>query len=104
MFYKDVFEELKARDVRYLVVGGVAMNLHGVPRMTYDLDLMISLDTKNIKAAWDALSNLGFRPRVPITLSEFSDDKARSELKDRKNMFVLSFFRGEKKLERLVRK
>ena len=37
MFYKEVFEALNTNQVQYLVVGGVALNLHGYPRMTYDL-------------------------------------------------------------------
>jgi len=36
MFYLDLFKELNEADVRYLVVGGLAMNLHGVPRMTIE--------------------------------------------------------------------
>ena len=79
MFYKEIFATLNAQGVRYLVVGGVAMNLHGVPRMTYDLDLMLALDIKNIQAAWKVLSSLGFQPRVPVTVSEFSDSQKRNE-------------------------
>lgn len=36
-FCLDVFERFQELSVRYLVAGGVALNLHGVPRMTADL-------------------------------------------------------------------
>lgn len=36
MFYREVLAQLQAYGVRYLVAGAVAMNLHGVPRMTAD--------------------------------------------------------------------
>jgi hypothetical protein len=37
MFYEQVFRVLHKHEVRYLVVGGVAVNLYGVLRMTADL-------------------------------------------------------------------
>jgi hypothetical protein len=36
MFYLDLFRCLQDRNVRYLLAGRLAMNLHGVPRMTMD--------------------------------------------------------------------
>jgi hypothetical protein len=38
VFYEDVFRALNRHRVRYLIVGGIAVNLSGVPRMTRDLD------------------------------------------------------------------
>ncbi len=40
MAYDEVFRALSAKKARYLVAGGVAVNLLGVPRMTADLDLI----------------------------------------------------------------
>jgi hypothetical protein len=40
MFYLDLFRSLNDHQVRYLLVGGLAMNLHGVPRMTMDVNLV----------------------------------------------------------------
>jgi hypothetical protein len=50
MFYLDLFRCLHAHNVRYLLAGGLAMNLHGVPRMTMDVDLVLALDDENIDA------------------------------------------------------
>jgi len=38
---QDVFASLSRHDVRYLVIGGIAVVLHGVPRATFDLDILI---------------------------------------------------------------
>ena len=40
MLYDDVFRELAVRRVRYLGVGGIALNLHGYARLTMDMDLI----------------------------------------------------------------
>jgi hypothetical protein len=39
--YLDVFKSLNRRKVKYVVIGGVAAVVHGVPRATFDLDLLI---------------------------------------------------------------
>jgi len=35
--YKKIFKGLNGAGIDYLVVGGLAVNFHGIPRMTYDL-------------------------------------------------------------------
>ncbi len=40
MFYLDLFKALEKHKVRYLLVGGLAMNLHGVPRATMDVSCL----------------------------------------------------------------
>lgn len=46
--YKKVFSELQKSGVKYLVVGGVAVNLYGYSRFTGDIDILAgySLDFK----------------------------------------------------------
>jgi hypothetical protein len=43
VLFRPVFEALDAARVRYVVVGGLAVVLHGHARLTADLDLMIDL-------------------------------------------------------------
>ena len=46
---ETVFHSLNKAGARFLVAGGVAVNIHGYQRMTMDLDLVIQLDSDNIK-------------------------------------------------------
>jgi hypothetical protein len=46
--FQTVFKELNGLGIDYLVVGGLAVNFHGVPRMTYDIDLMVLLEREDI--------------------------------------------------------
>ena len=39
---QDVFKSFQQHDVKYVVIGGIASILHGVPRATFDLDLIRS--------------------------------------------------------------
>lgn len=85
-----IFAALDASDARYLVVGGVAVVLHGHPRLTADLDLVIALDPANVRAAVGALQSLGYRPRAPVSLDDFADPEQRRSWIDEKGMTVLS--------------
>lgn len=87
-----VLHALEAARVRYLVVGGVAVVLHGHPRLTADLDLALALDTENVRLAFAALGALGYRPRVPVTAEAFADADERARLVREKGMTVLSLF------------
>ncbi|MBI5447047.1 MAG: hypothetical protein HY900_38250 [Deltaproteobacteria bacterium] len=70
MFYTELFRRLGERRVRYLVAGGVALNLHGVPRMTADLDLILALEPENLEAALGVMEEMGFVPSVPVPARE----------------------------------
>lgn len=53
--YQDVFRCLKKHEVRYVVIGGIAAVLHGVPRATFDLDLLVEATLENVTRLLDAL-------------------------------------------------
>ena len=53
--YQDVFRCLQKHDVKYVVIGGIAAVLHGVPRATFDLDLLIEATVDNATRLLQAL-------------------------------------------------
>lgn len=54
-----LFAALERHRARYLVIGGFAANIYGVPRFTYDVDLFIENSPENIATVLDALIELG---------------------------------------------
>ena len=58
--FKDFFSSLNGRSVRYLVVGGYAVALHGHPRYTKDIDVWIGLDDENAARLIRAIEDFGF--------------------------------------------
>lgn len=84
LFYHDVFTALEAAKVRFVVVGGVAVNLQGVPRFTADLDLAVALEGSNLLAAGEALASIGLVPRLSVPISQLADlDLVRSWIEER---------------------
>jgi hypothetical protein len=54
-----VFRSFEKHEVRYLVIGGIASVLHGVPRATFDLDILIEPTRENARRLLDALLDAG---------------------------------------------
>ena len=68
---------LRDADVRYLIVGGLAVAAHGHGRATFDIDLVVQLQPQNVKRAMSALESEGYRPTVPVPASQFADAELR---------------------------
>lgn len=87
-----VLTALEREGVRYLVVGGVAVVLHGHLRTTLDLDLVLQLDRSNLERALRAFAELGLQPQVPVALESFADPVNREAWLREKNMTVFSLW------------
>ena len=99
MVYEAVFRGLHAAGVRYLVVGAVAVNLHGVPRMTADLDLMVEMAEANLRSFVDALAGLGYRPRVPVSPNALLDPAKRRDWHETKGMVMFTWLHPDRPYE-----
>src|SRR5271166_76112 len=57
---RDVFASLNSHQVRYLVIGGTAAVLYGVPRATFDLNFLSEASSENAGSLLLALREAGF--------------------------------------------
>ena len=58
--FKEFIELLDSNDVKYLVVGGYALAIHGHPRYTKDIDIWVLMDPTNAKRILKSLDDFGF--------------------------------------------
>ena len=58
--FKEFIRSLNDNTVRYLVVGGYAVALHGYPRYTKDMDVWVEMTTENASRVIEALNQFGF--------------------------------------------
>lgn len=93
--FDAIVRVLNDAGVRYLVVGGLAVNAHGYLRFTKDVDLVIQLIPDNIVQALDALRTLGYRPLAPVTAQQFSDQATREGWIRDKGMQVFQLWSDE---------
>lgn len=57
--FRDVFRSFQQNDVKYVVIGGVASVLHGVPRATFDVDILIEASPENVRRLLDSMLEAG---------------------------------------------
>lgn len=88
MFYVDLFRALAKHKVRYVLVGGLALNLHGVERATMDIDLAVALDPVNLTAAIDVAEELQLVPVAPVALREAGNPATLERWRTEKNMIA----------------
>jgi hypothetical protein len=74
--------------VRYLIAGGLAVAAHGFGRVTFDVDLVVQMQSENLIRAMSALETLGYRPTVPVGVKDFADAKTRESWIRDKHMVV----------------
>jgi hypothetical protein len=66
--YRHLFDALEQAEVRYVIVGGVAVVLHGYVRPVADLDLVVDATPLEAQRAMQTLLRAGFVPSVPLPL------------------------------------
>jgi hypothetical protein len=57
----ELFRRLSGAGVDYVLIGGLAVNAHGVIRSTKDLDICPAPDPANLRRLADVLSSLEVR-------------------------------------------
>lgn len=90
--YASLFKALNDKSVRYVVVGGLAVVLHGVSRFTEDVDLIVHLEKENLAKFTECMDTLGFKAKVPADPKLLFDPAVRRDWQDNRNMKVFSFF------------
>jgi hypothetical protein len=57
--FEDILELFDKHDVRYLIIGGLAVIYHAKPRYTKDIDFWIAPESDNVQRANQALAEFG---------------------------------------------
>jgi len=87
-----IVRALNEAEVRYLIVGGLAVVAHGYVRFTADIDLVLDPEAAATRRAVAALGALGYRPRAPVAFEDFANPEMRSRWARDKGLTVFSAF------------
>jgi len=66
--FADILIKLVDAKVKYILAGGVASVLHGVERLTFDIDLALEMKSENLERFFKVAKELNFKPRVAVDL------------------------------------
>lgn len=71
----QMIEMLSAAKVDYVVVGGLAVALHGYQRVTMDVDVVLAMTPKNLQSFIDAAKAAGLQPVAPASIDSMADSE-----------------------------
>ena len=97
MFIVNVAKALDAHRVKYALVGGYAVALHGAVRGTVDVDIAIGLSRAAFLKTEAALRSIGLVPRLPVTAKEVFD--FREEYIRNRHLIAWSFVNPQRLIE-----
>lgn len=89
--YEEILTTLVDAEVDFIIGGGVACVLHGVERVTMDVDIAVATDYQNFSKFLDVMQRLGLKPRVPVDPMSLLDDKVLAHIIYEKQALVFSF-------------
>lgn len=87
----NILVELTAENVRYVLCGGLAVNIYGIPRVTADIDLVLDLEKDNINSFLKVLHKHNYIKSLPIELDMLIDKAIRKKFLVEKNLIAYSF-------------
>jgi len=101
MFYEKVIRKLNEKKVKYAITGGVALVLYGVVRFTAGLDIIIDLEDENLKKFIEAIKELGFKTRLPVSFEDILDKEIRKYWYNKRNLKVITFYNPRYEIEEI---
>ena len=89
-YLKEMLATLTDAGVEFVVGGGVACVLHGVERVTLDLDIAVEMSAANLDRLVDAVERLKLQPRIPVSLADISNPNFVRSMVTEKGALVFS--------------
>lgn len=89
----NMFDLLKMLDeamVEFVLVGGLAVALHGYQRVTMDVDVVVAMDDENLQRFMSAAKAAGLRPTIPVPLESLAQPELIEQWYREKGMLVFS--------------
>ncbi len=89
-FLNRVCSALTEKGIRYAIVGGYAVALHGAVRGTVDVDIALRWNLKSLQATEQALLGIGLVSRLPISAADVF--QFRDEYVQNRNLIGWNFY------------
>lgn len=90
MRFSDFFDAMATAEVDYVLVGGLAVSLHGIVRGTLDVDVALAMNDANLDRFIAAAKAMGLAPSLPVPIQTLADAAQIDRWFHEKNMLAFS--------------
>ena len=99
IIYEEILREFQKHKVKYVIVGGIALNLLGAERSTHDMDILVEMTDGNLAKIVSILKRKGYRVKQPVDPMDIADGKTRNDWIRNKNMKAFNFYKKDEMKE-----
>ena len=86
----ELLQSLSDEQVEYVLVGGLAVQLHGFLRATFDIDLVLAMSDANLSRFIAVAKRYGLQPVIPVPLESWANADQIDHWRREKGMLAFS--------------
>ncbi len=86
----ELLQSLSDEQVQYVLVGGLAVQLHGFLRATFNIDLVLAMNDGNLARFIDVAKRYGLAPAIPVPIDSLRNAAQIDEWHREKGMLAFS--------------
>ena len=86
----ELLKSLSEARVGYVLVGGLAVQLHGYLRSTFDIDLVLAMNDENLARFIDVAKRCGMKPVIPVDIDALRDARQIDQWHREKGMLAFA--------------
>lgn len=86
----ELLHSLSEGQVRYVLVGGMAVQLHGFVRSTFDIDLVLAMNDENLVRFIEVAKRFGLTPSIPVPIDSLRNAAQIEQWHREKGMLAFS--------------
>jgi hypothetical protein len=99
--FASLLTALAQARIRFVVAGGVAVVMHGVERMTMDIDVAVDFEPDNLARFVEEMKRLGMQPRVPVPHDFICDPANVQRMIEEKSALVFTYIHPDDPLKQI---
>lgn len=93
IIYGEILREFQKQRVKYIIVGGIAVNLLGSLRSTANIDMLVEMSDENLVKIVRILKDKGYRLKQPLDPMGIANSKIRQDWVKNKHMKAFNFYK-----------
>lgn len=93
ILYEEILREFQRRKVKYVLVGGIAINLLGFLRSTADMDILVEMSNENLTKVVGILTRQKYRVKQLVDPMGIADKKTRHGWIHNKHIKAFNFYK-----------
>ncbi len=95
ILYEEILRDFQRQKVKYVLVGGIAVNLLGSLRSTADMDILVEMSNDNLRKVVSILKKKNYHVKQPVDPMGIADEKIRHDWIHNKHMKAFNFYKED---------